>query len=151
MGVCIMALSGMKKVDRKLLDTDRVYHLRNIKGLCQNMTKPGAYYCESTQHILSMPYSSYNEVRSKIAILAGLTCEKVWEEKNFRVPFYRFINFSDCEGSIDQKNCQKLLVDFNRFKSEVIKSPDEYFKNFYLKYLNGLEYAVNNNGALFYC
>ena len=72
-------------------------------------------------------------------------------------PFYKLMNFSDCEGVIGQETAEKLYRDFIRYKKayreyvEKFSDDPEWFKYIYDKWTEALLYADVDQGAIVFC
>ena len=58
------------------------------------------------------------------------------------------INFSDCEGTLTHKACEKLAKDFEDFQSICDNEEDSYFVDDYVLWRNAFKEAAKNNGVI---
>jgi hypothetical protein len=101
----------------------------------------------------NIPYSSYNMLREKLCkFTIGIDINLVWERPMPYYPFIEIINFSDCEGMINNNNCKKLNDEFIKWESRIkeIAKDDTYFLNFYENISSLFKLAVENNGIISY-
>lgn len=62
------------------------------------------------------PYSYYNQFRDALCYaIHGVSAQEFWMNSNSYLgsEFYELIDFSDCEGVLGPRACQKLSNDFN--------------------------------------
>lgn len=121
-------------------------------------------------------YSTYNEWRNHLAIMAGYgSANNVWNDKTFDpsikytnprllklkklkgeeidiieiTPFYELISFSDCEGVIGPEISEKLYKDFVKFEDKA-KEEDEYFYRKYKDWMKAFKVASNMGAVSFH-
>jgi len=120
MGVTIRAYPGVKYIERgdPEKETNGVAYFYPEESFIERMDgfDPGLYQYdpEDTKQI-SFSYSGYNLWRDMLArIIHGCSAAHIWDHKEVYVDtaFYELVDFSDCEGTIGPKTCEKLARDF---------------------------------------
>lgn len=124
------------------------FKIKNLKG--------GEYYCGDRIHRgVSYPYSSHNRFREKLIKLIDRTDllddkgEINWRTLTWSIPFYDFINFSDCEGCLDHEVSSTIYSDFVRYNNQAKESMSEndYFR--YETWMYTFETAMDNGVVVF--
>lgn len=149
------------------------YQLGSLKLLTPYESTP-----ESEIGHISIGYSSYNQWRRELSILAGYESDKhVWSDTFFNPhvkyetlrkrklknlknenckikevkPFYELINFSDCEGVIGPEVSKKLYQDFVNFENKIRNcNMDSYFNNKYKEFKEAFRVASKNGAVSFH-
>lgn len=109
----------------------------------------GVYeYDEDKRHSFRAgSYSGYNEWRAWLSVLAlGVAPSDVWAESSIYEdkPFYRLINFSDCEGIIGPVYAKQLAKDFAAFQSKADAAEcNDWFKAKYTDWRKAFELAAD--------
>lgn len=136
-------------VDYEEMVDDKELHLFfNNKGGCENMAKPGWYSADEGDHVVGRAYSGHNRLRAQLAELIGMTDNQIWNDPKPDIPFVEFINFSDCEGSMDTEVCAELSKDFIEWKDKALAHEDSYFVKWYLALADAYKTAAENNGVI---
>lgn len=129
---------------------DGNYHKEWAEGL-----EPGGVYkYEDCHSFRAGSYSGYNRWREWLSMLGlGVMPETVWKNAKLyeNKPFYRLINFSDCEGIISSKFSKELAKHFADHQSIVDASDsDEYYKEKYTDWRKAFELAADNGYVSFH-
>jgi hypothetical protein len=167
MGLDITAYSKIKKLDCEVDDDGepvnytgeytRLYPHTDFPERAKTLEDTNYFY-DKELHLFSRCYSTYNYLREQ---LAQLVCKKstykydgtkcyaasYWNGK--KGPFSELINFSDCEGCFDTKNCKKLSKDFAKFQEKANSTNDEAFINFYNNLRKMFELASDDGAVRF--
>lgn len=119
------------------------------------------YSFESFLHIHAGSYGGYNNWREQLAEMAGWPAVEIErygaKVKSFQAAtheakdgdFFELIMFSDCEGTLGTKTCQKLLKDFEKFQ-EKANQIGGYFLEKYNQWRKAFEHASENGAISFH-
>jgi len=107
-------------------------------------------------------YSSFNEFRNLVCLAVnGVNAESVWKNKSKyeNKPLYKFIDFSDCEGSMDSSTSKQIFEEFKANKDTFINhisSDDnvgdmdtEHHVDMYDNWIHALEIASDEGVLIF--
>ncbi len=99
-------------------------------------------------------YSGYNYWRNWLSLtVLGISAATVWANKELyqEKPFYRLINFSDCEGVIGPIHSAKLAEDLKEHQSSIDELKcEQWLKDKYANWKRAFEHA-SENGYVDFC
>lgn len=157
MGLDIHLYTGLEKIESNVLEGDSIITLypseifsRGEDGLV------GTYRFKDSDHFHAGNYSSYNYWRNKLCELTNSMSDKeFWDLDVHELPFYKLINFSDCDGFIGPLTALELVEDFQDFQARVdAMDKDCYegsgygFKEQYFSFMNFFERAGREDGVV---
>jgi hypothetical protein len=114
------------------------------------------FWTDCQEHMTSTTCCDFNDFRNWLAELCGYPkAYNSWRNIDWAFAgagevegqgyvLDEFINFSDCEGTIGTKYCQKIFKDLDAIKC-LVEESDEYWVMFN-RVLRGFQIAANNNG-----
>lgn len=164
MSVVFRAYHGIKRVNVKPDDIDCDDNLQAIYigqdwKQADDLVRDEVYSYEEQWDFLHLSYGYYNRFRNELAKLAGYPeAEKSDDEYTNKYPFaqsafkaesgllWDLINFSDCEGEIGAKTCQKILDDLNVLRPRIFELPQE-FQGYFKDLIEGFAF-VNGDGFI---
>ena len=119
-----------------------------FKGWMEGLTLNGIYRYEDSFGFRAGSYSGYNWWRKWLCqAVLNVSPEAIWNspEDYTEKPFFRLINFSDCEGIIGPVHSGKLYKDFQEH-SKIIEDENypEGCRKLYTQWMKGFEYASQN-------
>lgn len=182
MGLDIAAFSHLEKVDPELYDYDYeegqdVYSKDGapcdpVVWVRKNEYKPerceypdGPYFYEERTGFYAGGYLSYGSWRNLLAKFADGYDPVEGEASPYAAgawasgegPFWELIDFSDCEGMLGTKVCQKLLNDFTQYESKLEAfcadmdlEDAAWFSGKYQEWRNALQLAAQGGCILFH-
>ena len=141
----------------------QVYVNPDYPDRAKNISGGLAYKSKEKIGFRAGSYSGYSRWRNDLAKLAGYAensymkhgseCQSydktVWDDPK-PGPFMELINFSDCEGVIDNEISSKLASDFAEFQSKANATDDEYFIQKYNDWRKAFELASDRGCVEFH-
>lgn len=143
------------------------FYLNNDYQKREDLGQNGFYTFEEMKYCWSGGYGLYNELRETLAMMAGYPVKKYkspvisgyffdsasyFAHENPHKKFYELIDFSDCEGFIGNKICNKLAKDFNseyRYIREIASRENKVeFLTFYESLKDAFSEAESKNGFI---
>lgn len=114
----------------------------------------GVYRYEEEFDFRAGSYSGYNVWRAQLCQMAlGVGPGVLWENPLYyrNHPFYRLINFSDCEGLINAEFSAGLAKDFAAFQDHADHMQDDgYFAQKYADWREAFEMAADGGFVYFH-
>lgn len=132
MGLDITAYSKLELIEASATSQDDELYKKGDVFLYDNGSfpnamfplVPGIYKLNGTSFgFRAGSYSGYNQFRDLLAECIGTSPQEVWDNptKHETAPFYRLINFSDCEGTIGSVHAAILDMQFRESKKQFVK------------------------------
>lgn len=129
MGLDITAYSNIKRSkdqDEENYDLIRIWKNSNFPDHCELEEGNWEATPETQSHSFRAgSYSGYNEFRRILAMCTlGVDIETVWEAQDTYInqPFFKLLNFSDCEGTIGPDYSASLFEDFRDNRDRFIRN-----------------------------
>jgi hypothetical protein len=95
-------------------------------------------------------YSSYNEFRNKLCLIAnGISANDLWVSNNENLKFYWLIDFSDCDGYIGTDYCKILYDEFCNNEKEIKPKLDDWYSTIYDNFKQAFNLGANNGVVIF--
>jgi hypothetical protein len=144
----LIEIADVDTFEEKYSDGNFAWALINPEfGGWEDQVKDKGVYSYDDAESVSIGYGTHRWFRDMLArIGCATTAEAIWEnpDKYESSPFYRLIDFSDCEGIIGAKHCAKLAKDFADFQHATDGVQDERFKRYYKEWRIVFETAAQN-------
>lgn len=122
----------------------------------KNLKEGKAYKGDSCFRGVSCACSSHNRFRETLIKLIGrddlldVDGKIKWNELPDDMPFYDFIDFSDCEGCLDWEISAKIYTDFEKYFDKAKLELNEYNISIYETWLETFNYGRSNSVVVFY-
>lgn len=121
----------------------------------QNLQEWHLYTGDVIYKGVSYTYSTHDKFRQElIKLIDRLDLldgnEIKFGEIPYDIPFYDFIDFSDCEGCFDWECANIIYLDFERFKEKAKSFLNEYYYSIYETWLETFK-AAKNHGVVVFC
>jgi hypothetical protein len=114
----------------------------------------GLYVNEN--RVAGWSYSGFSNFRRRVAKEIGIVLEEMdgfggdrkWENIAIQRSIFRFLNHSDCDGTISADMCRKIAPELEKVLSFGDFDPEEYDYVQGMSLVRGMEYAGNHNKPL---
>ena len=160
MGLDVAVYQNVVKLDDDSEDYDFKAYVDydGWKDRIKNLEEGACYTGDRVCTDIHYPYSAHTWLRNKLASLILDKEVEMFHEEDYEPgsPFEEFINFSDCEGTIDWETSAKLYQDFVDWRDrarEEYSSKDYNNETFLYRYdawMEAFELA-KENGVVSYC
>jgi hypothetical protein len=119
----------------------------------KNLVKGGYYKGDVIFTGVGYSYSGHSNFREDLIRLIGredllADGEINWEILPDDIPFYDFINFSDCEGCLDWEISKKIYYNFITYNEKAKELDVNNFYNRYLKWFETFRITSEQNGVV---
>jgi hypothetical protein len=156
MGLDVSTYANLKKVDDRDDADFQVYVADEDWEFKVKHLEIGASYCGDRIHRgISYGYSTHNRFRETLIKLINRTDllddvgRIIWRDLQWSIPFYDFINFSDCEGCLDHEVSRTIYLDFEKYNDLAKESLDEYSYSSYRTWMETFKTAMDNGVVVF--
>ena len=120
----------------------------------KDLSPDSVYEYEDSFEFRAGSYGGYNDWREALSMFAyNVPPSVVWKNNDAYKdkPFYRLINFSDCEGIIGPEECKKLDKNFRDYQEAFSNSSaNEWHKEKYNEWLKAFGLAADNGFVEFH-
>jgi len=156
MGLYVRVYKNIKKIkDCDEADFRAFVDHPSWKFKIKNLEEDGCYVGEQAQPTISYPYSAHSFFRETLIKLieredlldnaGNIDYERLPED----IPFYDFINFSDCEGCLDWEVSAKIFEDFEKYNKKAMEKLTGFSNQRYQEWYEIFKSAKDNGVVVF--